>query len=79
MKRALIGSSALAGVLVIAVAMSPVFATCAGGIIEPIQHSLGGYFSNCPEPVLAYAYSIGSGATNAPCTGAGTPGSSTTS
>jgi len=73
MKRALIGSSALAGVLVIAVAMSPAFATCPGALIEPIQHSLGGYFSDCPEPVRAYAYAIGTGATNAPCTGLGIP------
>ncbi|HYS05797.1 MAG TPA: hypothetical protein VEW47_11455 [Candidatus Dormibacteraeota bacterium] len=58
MKRALIGSTALAGVLVIAVMVTPVFAACVNP--TPLQHLLGGWFSNCTEPVRAFAFGVSS-------------------
>jgi len=66
MKRALIGCSALAGVLMIAIALSPVFATCPAQL--NLTHQLGGWFSNCPEPVRAFAYAVGTGAAGDTCT-----------
>ena len=85
MRRALIMSSAVATALVLAVALSPVYATC--NVSNPLQHILGGYFTNCPDKnqVKAFAYALSTPAnnpadttcpnliSNAQCTAAGVP------
>lgn len=61
MKKSVVICSLLAGALLLVVSPSPTLATCAGGLVQPIQHSFGGFFDHCPDaaPVRAYVYVLG--------------------
>src|SRR6266508_4295609 len=57
--------------VVLAVASSPLFATCPGGQVQPSGHAFGGYFNNCSDtsPVTGFVYVV-DGSTACPNTGA---------
>jgi hypothetical protein len=59
-------------VMVLAVASSPLFATCPGGQVMPSQHAFGGYFKNCSDssPVTGFVYVVDTAASACPNTGA---------
>lgn len=65
MRKIVICSTGLVLVLLVAAASSPVLAVCPGGLFQPLQHFLGGYFKNCPDrtPVKAFAYALSTGVT----------------
>src|SRR5262245_49977269 len=69
-KRAFILS--IMAVMVLAVASSPLFATCPGGLVQPSQHSFGGYFRNCTDvtPVTGFIYVVDAAGSACPNTGA---------
>jgi hypothetical protein len=59
-------------VAVLVVASSPLFATCPGGLVQPSQHSFGGYFTNCRDlnPVTGFIYVVDAAGSACPNTGA---------